>query len=51
MAKVDIKDAFYSISILPEHQKYLKFFLEGNVINLHVFQTAFARVHVNLQNY
>ena len=51
MAKVDIKDAYYSVSILPEHQKYLKIFLEGNFISLHAFQTAFARVHLNLQNY
>ena len=26
MAKVDIKDAYYSAPILPEHQKYLKFY-------------------------
>ena len=25
MAKVDIKGAYYSVPILPEHQKYLKF--------------------------
>ena len=28
MAKIDIKDAFYSIPILPEHQKFLKFSLQ-----------------------
>ena len=27
MAKVDIKDTYYSVSILLEHQKYLKFFV------------------------
>ena len=31
MAKIDIKDAFYSIPILPEHQKYLKFFFRGKL--------------------
>ena len=30
MAKVDIKDAYYSVPILPEHQKYLKFYFTGN---------------------
>ena len=29
MAKVDIKDAYYSVPILPEHQKYLKFYFRG----------------------
>ena len=29
MAKLDIKDAYYSISILEEHQKYLKFLFGG----------------------
>ena len=31
MAKIDIKDAYYSIPILPEHQKYLKFFFRGKL--------------------
>ena len=51
MAKVDIKDAYYSVSILPEHQKYENFTLEENFINLHAFQTVFPQVHANLQNY
>ena len=42
MAKVDIKDACYSVPILPEHQKYLKFYLRGKFINLHAFQMVFA---------
>ena len=29
MAKVDIKDANYFVSFLPEHQKYLKFYFRG----------------------
>ena len=31
IAKIDIKDAYYSIPILPEHQKYLKFFFRGKL--------------------
>ena len=31
MAKVDIKDAYYSIPILKEHQKYLKFFYKDKL--------------------
>ena len=31
MAKIDIKDAYYSIPILPEHQKFLKFSLPGKL--------------------
>ena len=31
MAKIDIKDAYYSIPILPEHQKFLKFSLQGKL--------------------
>ena len=31
MAKVDIKDAYYFVSILPEHQKYLKVYFRGEL--------------------
>ena len=31
IAKVDIKDAYYTIPILPEHQKYLKFYFKGKL--------------------
>ena len=31
MAKIDIKDAYYSIPILPEHRKFLKFTLQGKL--------------------
>ena len=31
MAKLDIKDAYYSILILEEHQKYLKFLFGGKL--------------------
>ena len=29
MATVDIKDAYYSVPILPEYRKYLKFYFRG----------------------
>ena len=31
MAKVDIQDAYYSVPILLEHQKYLKFYFRGKL--------------------
>ena len=31
MAKVDIKDAYYSVPILPEHQKYLKLYIRSKI--------------------
>ena len=31
MAKIDIKDAYYSVLILPEYQKYLKFYFRGKL--------------------
>ena len=31
MAKIDKKDAYYSIPILPEHQKFLKSSLQGKI--------------------
>ena len=31
VAKIDIKDAYYSVPILPEHQKYLKFYFRGKL--------------------
>ena len=31
MAKVDIKDAYYSVPIMEEHQKYLKFWFKGEL--------------------
>ena len=29
MGKIDIKDAYYSVPILEEHQKFLKFMFKG----------------------
>ena len=31
MAKVDIKDVYYSVSIPPEHRKYRKFYFRGKL--------------------
>ena len=31
MTKVDVKDAYYSVPILPEHQKYLNFYFRGKL--------------------
>ena len=31
MAKIDIKDTYYSVPILSEHQKYLKFYFRENL--------------------
>ena len=31
MAKIDINDAYYSVPIIPEHQKFLKFTLQGKL--------------------
>ena len=31
MAKVDTQDTYYSVPILPEHQKYLKFYFRGKL--------------------
>ena len=31
MAKVDIKDACYSVPVLPQRQKYLKFYFRGKL--------------------
>ena len=32
MASLDLKDAYYSIPINPDHTKYLKFTFEGTMI-------------------
>ena len=34
MAKVDIKAEYYFVAILPEHQKYLKFYFRGKLCQL-----------------
>ena len=35
-AKIDLKDAYFSLSITPEHRKYPKFLWHGILTNLHV---------------
>ena len=34
MVKADIRDAYHSVPILPEHQKYLKFYFRRNLYQL-----------------
>ena len=36
MASIDLKDAFYSIPIHPEHQKYLNFVVLSKNISIHM---------------
>ena len=31
MATIDIKDAYYSVAVAPEHQKYLRFMWRGKL--------------------
>ena len=47
MAKIDIKDAYHSIPILEEHQKYLKFLFGGK---LYEFTCLLDLALENLQN-
>ena len=42
MASVDLKDAYYSVPMAKEHQKYLKFNLSVPYINLHAFLMGLA---------
>ena len=37
MTSIDLKDAYYSIPVAPECQKYLKFVMERNIILFHLF--------------
>ena len=34
MAKIDIKDAYYSVNIHPDHQKFLKFITHRKLYKL-----------------
>ena len=36
MASVDIKDAYYTVPIATEHQKYLKFHLAGPIVSIYL---------------
>ena len=36
MEMVDIKDAYYSVPILPGHQKYLKFYFRGKHLSIYM---------------
>ena len=52
MAKVDIKDAYHSVLILPEYQKYLKFYFRGKLYQVHVtrfFISTFSQSSLSSQ--
>ena len=38
MASIDLKDAFYFISVAAHHQKYLNCFLQMSMLGLHAYQ-------------
>ena len=43
MASADIKDAYFTVSIATEHQKYLKFRWHDKLYNIPVCQTDMSR--------
>ena len=47
--KADLKDAYYTIPILEEHQKYLNLLTKFIYINLTAYLMVIAMVHRNLQ--
>ena len=42
MASVDLKDAYYSVPIIQEHQKYLKFLWQGQLYKFVCFPNGLA---------
>lgn len=42
MASIDLKDAYYSVPIAPEHQKYLKFQWQGQLFKFTCFPNGLA---------
>ena len=42
MASIDLKDAYYSVPICQNHQKYLKFFWKGKFYTFQVFPNGLA---------
>ena len=42
MASIDLKDAYYSVKIHPEHQKYLKFYWRGKLYQYTCFPNGLA---------
>ena len=42
MASIDLKDAFYSISVTPEHRKYLKFKFLNNTYQFNVMPFGYG---------
>ena len=51
MGTIDIKDAYYSVPVCEEDQKYLKFILMVNFSNSPVFQLGFVLGQGNLPNF
>ena len=51
MASVDIKDAYYSVPIGQECQKYLKFQFLNKLYSYNCYPMDFAQGLVNLPNY
>ena len=47
--KADLKDAYYTIPILEEHQKYLNLLTKFIYINLTAYLMVIVMVHRNLQ--
>ena len=47
--KADLKDAYYTIPILEEHQKYLNLLTKFIYINLPAYLMVIVMVHGNLQ--
>jgi hypothetical protein len=50
MTSVDLKDAYYSVRVSPQHQKYLKFMFNGLFINLPAYQMDWHFVQENSQS-
>ena len=42
MASIDIKDAYYSVPIAPEHRKYLRFQWKGKLLQYTCFANGLA---------
>ena len=50
LASLDLKDAYYSVPIHPDHTKFLKFIWKINCISFKYFQMVYVVVQENLQN-
>ena len=50
MAKVDIKDAYYSVSVCEDHQILLKFQYQTSLFKFTALSNGYAEGRGNLQN-